>query len=32
MKIKHGLHLDEFHEARLVIHRVKETDAGCSLL
>ena len=32
MKIKHGLHLDEFHEAGLIRRRVKETNAGCSLL
>lgn len=32
MKIKHELHLDEFLEAGLTILRVKETDAGSSLL
>lgn len=32
MKIRHGLHLDEPREAGLTIHRVKETDASCSLL
>lgn len=32
MKIKHELQLDEFHEAGLTVHGVKETDTDCSLL
>jgi hypothetical protein len=32
MEIKHELHLDEFHEAGLAIHKVKEIVTGYSFL